>query len=220
MTQPHPPGATLHIGGQAWAHPDLEPLLVDIAEVTPFPGNPRRHDQDNITGSIRDHGLYAGVVCQTSTGHVMVGNGRRQALLDLGATRIPRTLMDVDDVRARAVVARDNQTSDASGNDDQMLLDLLAPLADDADLLALSGYVEEDMETFRRAVANLEFTRTAGEELEGTPLGDLAGPIDLDGDAEKVTITLDPGHRPDLYALLVDLPYIRNMTDAHVKAPK
>lgn len=145
MTTPHPPGATLHLGGHAYAHPDLEPLIAPIQDVTPFPGNPRRHDQDNITGSVRDHGLYQGVTVQQSTGHVVVGNGRLQALLDLGATRVPVTRVDVDDTRARAIVARDNQTSDASTNDEALLLDLLAPLASDPDLLALSGFTEDDL---------------------------------------------------------------------------
>lgn len=147
-----PPGATLHLGGQAWASPSLEPLLIPADQVLPYPGNPRRHDQDNITGSMRDLGCWAGVVTQTSTGYTLVGNGRRQALLDLGATYIPRTLMDVDDARAAAIVARDNQTSDASGNDDAALLALLAPLASDADLLALSGYGMDDLTVLRSLV--------------------------------------------------------------------
>jgi len=153
VTTPHPPGATLHLGGNAWASPDLEPLLIPIDAALPFPGNPRRHDQDGITASIRDHGLYQGIVGQASTGYTMVGNGRLQALLDLGATRVPRTLLDVDDVRARAIVARDNRTSDLSTNDDALLLELLAPLADDADLLALAGYDSDDLSDLLHAIA-------------------------------------------------------------------
>lgn len=150
-TREHPPGASLHLGGDAWASPDLEPLLVPIGDALPFPGNPRRHDQDNITASIRDHGLYQGIVGQAATGHTMVGNGRLAALRELGATRVPRTLLDVPDDRARAIVARDNQTSDASTNDDAALLALLAPLESDAALLALSGYGTDDLALLRAA---------------------------------------------------------------------
>lgn len=144
-TTPHPPGATLHLGGQAWASPDLEPLLVPISTVGPYPGNPRLHHQDGITTSIRDHGLYQGVTVQASTGHVIVGNGRLQALRDLGATHVPRTLMDVDDRRAAAIVARDNRSSDLSTNDDRLLADLLATLGGEDDLLALAGYTDDDL---------------------------------------------------------------------------
>ena len=121
----HPEGATLHLGGQAYASPTLEPLLISITDTKPYPGNPRRHDQDYITGSIRDLGLWQGIVVQASTGHTLVGNGRRQALLELGAEYVPATVMDVTDSRAAAVVARDNQTSDASTNDEADLLALL-----------------------------------------------------------------------------------------------
>lgn len=137
-----PPGATLHLGGQAYAHPSLDARLVPIDSVTPYPGNPRRGDQDAITSSIRDLGLYAGVIVQESTRYILVGNHRRHALVELGAERIPVDSLDVDDTRAAAIVARDNRTSDLGGYDDTELLALLT--IDDA-VLPLSGYSEEDV---------------------------------------------------------------------------
>jgi hypothetical protein len=150
-TAEHPPGATLHLGGDAWAAPSLEPLLVPIEQVTPWPGNPRRHDQAQITGSVRDHGLYAGVVVQLSSWHALVGHGRRQALIDLGADRIPATPLDVDDLRGAAIVARDNKTHDDGGYDEADQLALLDPLAE-ADLLALAGFNTDEYELLRSAV--------------------------------------------------------------------
>lgn len=141
-----PPGADLHLGGDAYAHPSLKPRLVPIGDVTPYPGNPRRGDQDAITSSIRDLGLYAGVVVQRSTGHIVVGNHRRHALLELGAEVIPVDYLDVTDTRAAAIVARDNRTSDLGGYDDA---DLLALLTADEDVLPLSGYDEEDLALLR-----------------------------------------------------------------------
>lgn len=212
-----PPGATLHLGGDAWGHPDLEGTLTSLDDVIPYPGNPRRGDQDNITASVRDHGLYAGVVAQRSSGHILVGNHRRHALVALGAERVPVVWVDVDDERAAAIVARDNQTSDRGTYDTSDLLALLAPMEGDPDLLALSGYAGEDLDALRRHLDNLTFTETAGETPEGTPIGDAADPIDLDGDADKITVTLDPGHRQEFYALVQDLSYVRNVTNAHVK---
>lgn len=148
-----PAGASLHLGGHAYAHPALEPALVPIDTVTPYPDNPRRGDQDAITSSIRDLGLYAGVVAQHSTGHILVGNHRRHALTELGAERIPVTYVDVDDTRAAAIVARDNLTSDRGGYDDAALLALLQS---DEDVLALSGYTVDDTEALRGLLAAAE----------------------------------------------------------------
>lgn len=160
QTRPQPPGCTIHLGGDAWCIPELEPQLVPIDTVHDWPGNPRRHDQEQITGSIRDHGLYAGVVTQLSTGRLLLGHGRKQGLLDLGADRIPRVQMDVDDTRGAAIVARDNKTHDAGGYDDRDLYELLAPLADVSDeLLALSGFARDEYELIKSA-ALLDFPAT------------------------------------------------------------
>ena len=148
-TTPHPPGADLHLGGEAWAHPSLEPRLVPITDAIPYPGNPRRGDQDAITASIRDLGLYTGVVLQRSTGHILVGNHRRHALIALGAERIPVDYLDVDDIRAAAIVARDNLTSDKGGYDEP---ELLALLTADEDVLALSGYDDDDLAVLRASI--------------------------------------------------------------------
>ena len=214
--QTPPPGADLHLGGDAYAHPSLESRLVPITDVTPYPGNPRRGDQDAITASIRDLGMYAGVVVQRSTGHIVVGNHRRHALVALGANRIPVDYLDVDDTRAAAIVARDNRTSDQGGYSDE---DLLALLTSEGDVLALSGYEDADLDVIRRAVADLEFTRGAGDTSAGVPVGEVIPPIDLDGDAERVTVTVDAGHRQDLYALLTKQPWVRDVADAHTRKP-
>lgn len=139
-TPVHPPGATLHLGGDAHAHPDAGGRLTPVGEVRNYPGNPRRSDQDAITASVRDLGLYRPVIVQASTGHVLAGNHLFRALLALGATQVPVAPLDVDDTRAAAIVARDNVTSTRGGFDDVELLALLA----DADVRALSGYADEE----------------------------------------------------------------------------
>lgn len=213
----HPPGATLPLGGTAHAHPDLKPQLVPISTVTLYPGNPRRGDQDAITNSIRDLGLYRHIIVQRSTSFVLAGNHTTRALLDLGAEQVPVTWVDVDDTVAAALVARDNKTSDQGDYDAAELVKLITS---DPAVLALSGYEERELDALHRVLNDLEFVRTAHETIgDGIPVADLVGPIDLDGDAEKVTVTLDPGNRPALYALLQDLPYVRNVTNAYVKQP-
>lgn len=173
----HPEGASLHLGGDAWAHPTLEPRLQPIETATLYPGNPRRGDQDAITNSIRDLGLYAGIITQTSTGHVLVGNHRLKALIELGATRVPVDTVDVDDTRAAAIVARDNHTSDLGSYDDS---DLLALLTADENVLALSGYLQEDVDALRRAADDPgippEYTRRT-DSLIYTPTAEEPPPV-------------------------------------------
>lgn len=212
--QTTPPGATLHLGGQAYAHPDLAPLLYPIESLTPYPGNPRRGDQDAITASIAELGLYRAVIVQRSTGHVLAGNHTLRALVDLGADEAPVTWVDVDDTRAAAIVARDNRTSDLGGYDDA---DLLALLTADDDVLALTGYDDEDLIDLRRALANAAFVQDALAAGVGEPLSEVSDPIDTDGAPEKVTVTVEAGHRADLYALLAKQPWIVDVADAHTR---
>lgn len=150
MTKPkqtQPPGTKIHLGGQAWSHIDHN--LVPIDTVTPYPGNPRRGDQPAITASIRDHGLYRPIITQTTTGHALAGNHTLRGLIDLGATQVPVQALDVDDTRARAIVARDNKTSDPGTYDYDDLLNLLAEFSTDTDLLALAGYSATELDTIR-----------------------------------------------------------------------
>lgn len=123
--QGHPPGASVSLGGDAWTHPKLAGLLQPMESVEPWPGNPRRGDQERITSSIRDHGLYAGVVVQESSGRIVVGNHRRHALVALGATQLPVTPLAISDEDAAAIVVRDNRTSELGGYESAALLELL-----------------------------------------------------------------------------------------------
>ena len=214
-TTTQPPGADLHLGGDAWCHPSLEPRLVPLDDAIPYPGNPRRGDQEAITSSIRDLGLYAGVILQRSTGHILVGNHRRHGVAELGGTLIPADYLDVDDTRAAAIVARDNRTSDLGGYDDH---GLAALLQGHPDVLPLSGYDAAGLEAILRAAADRDFVDNAGAAV-GTPLSELSAPIDTEGDTERVTVTVEAGHRQDLYALLSKQPWVRDVADAHTRKP-
>lgn len=147
----HPQGATLHLGGDAYAHPTLEDVLEPLDRVQTYPGNPRRGDQDAITSSIRDLGLYAGVIAQRTTGHILVGNHRYRGITALGGERVPVTWVDVDDTVAAAIVARDNLTSDKGGYDRGEQYALLQRLQEE-DALDLSGYVAAEYDVIRSLV--------------------------------------------------------------------
>ena len=56
-----PRAATLHLGGTAYAHPDLLPLVRQLDACDPpiqrHPQNPRRGDHEAIVESIRTNGV-------------------------------------------------------------------------------------------------------------------------------------------------------------------
>lgn len=215
---PQAAGATLHLGGNAYCTPDLQPLLVPATSVSLYPGNARRHDQDAITASLTDLGCHRPVNAQRSTGYALVGNGMLRGLLDLGAEQVPVTWRDCTDTVAREVVIRDNRTGDLATDDPADLLALLDALEQDGADLARIGYQPGDMDALTRAVANQQFVTEALAGI-GVPLADLSPPIDVEGDTERVTVTVDAGHRADLYALLAKQEWVRDVADAHTRKP-
>jgi hypothetical protein len=140
-----------------------------------------------------------------------------RGLLDLGAERVPVTWRDCTDTVAREVVIRDNRTGDLATDDPADLLALLDSLEQDGRDLERIGYQPGDMDALTRAVANQAFVDQA--LAAGVPLADLSPPIDVEGDTERVTVTVDAGHRADLYALLDKQKWVRDVADAHTRKP-
>lgn len=108
----------------------LVPLLEPIGTVEQHPDNPRNGDIDKIVESIQVNGFLAPIVAQRSTGYILAGNHRLQALHALGETRVPVVWADVDDEQALRYLIADNATSDAAQNDLSQLTALLAQLQD------------------------------------------------------------------------------------------
>jgi hypothetical protein len=163
----HPEGATLYLGGTAWAHPKTDTALAPLTSVHPYPGNPRRGDQDTITTSITDLGFYGTITAQATTGHILVGNHRHRALTDLDAVLAPIDLLAVSDTVASALVVRDNYTSDQAENDRAALVALLTQL-EDAEALTLAGGLADDLAELRA----LEAGQAAGTVVAGPGLAD------------------------------------------------
>lgn len=95
----------------------------------------------------------------------------------------------------------------------------LLTLLDNPEVLTLSGYDDPDVDALRRAVANLDFTE--GALLgDGTLLSEVSDPVDLEqGDSIRVTVTVDADKKADLYTLLADKEWVRDVADAHARRP-
>lgn len=122
--------------------------MTSIEEVRPHPGNPRNGDVDAIMESITVNGFIAPVIAQSSTGHIVAGNHRYYALLELGAEQIPVIWLDVDDLAARRYLLADNRTSDLGNYDNAILVEILESIAAEDSLLG-TGYRDYDLEVLR-----------------------------------------------------------------------
>jgi hypothetical protein len=120
-------------------HESVQQLLVPLDDVKPWPNNPRSGDIAELKKSIQKNGFYGAVIVQRSTGFVIAGNHRRQALEELGSETIPVLYVDVDDTEAARLALADNRTSDLAMYDDEALFQLLDHLVR-TDTLEGTGY--------------------------------------------------------------------------------
>lgn len=162
----HPRAATLHLGGRAWAHPDLAPLVRDLYDgdqpvISRHPENPRRGDHDAIVKSIINNGVYTPPKAQTSTSYVLAGNHSLDAMLDCGATRAPWVWLDVDDREARRIMADDNRTAELGGYDEAALLENLRALEAAGDL-DLTAWTAADLDHYA-SLLEVPFDPTGGQ---------------------------------------------------------
>ncbi len=104
--------------------------VVDIGSVSTHPDNARVHDLEAIAGSLRRFGQTKPIIVQRSTGHILAGNGTRQAAVNLGWKKIVVVWVDCSDEEARAYLAADNRASDRAAYDSERLLNLLCGLED------------------------------------------------------------------------------------------
>lgn len=141
----------MRVSGLVQFHTDLEPLLVDIDSITQHPDNPNNGDVDAISESIEVNGYIAPIIAQRSTGHILAGNHRWEALKQLGATEAPVIMVDLDDASALRYLIGDNRLAALAKLDHSRLLPLLRQMEEKGDLLG-SGYSAYDIE----AIAHLQ----------------------------------------------------------------
>lgn len=127
--------------------------LVDVSSLTLHPANARKGNIERLEESIKVNGFYGALVVQKSTNHIVVGNHRYQAAVNLGITELPVLFVDVDDNEARRLLLVDNRSNDLASYDDEMLIELLK-LAQDETGLEGTGYTDVDLSDLERLIAN------------------------------------------------------------------
>jgi ParB family transcriptional regulator, chromosome partitioning protein len=152
-------------------HEESYPLLVPIEQVKPYENNANNGDVDVVRESILTNGFYGAVIAQAGTGTLIAGHTRYEALLSLGATRIPVIWVKVDDVSAARMRIVDNRSTRLGKDDQALLLEELQHImeADNALLLVGTGYLEEDLESIRALLDGpLEFDETEFAKQRGS----------------------------------------------------
>lgn len=103
---------------------------IPIAELKQFPGNPNEGDVDAIAESLAENGLFEPVIVQKSTGYILSHNHVTKAAEQIGWTHLDGIRVDVDDTRAKKIVAAANRTAELSKRNDYLLYELLSGIED------------------------------------------------------------------------------------------
>lgn len=124
---------------------------LQVGGLSTFEGNPRRGNVDLIARSLETNGQYRPIVVNvgTQTGRpneVLAGNHTLLAARALGWESIDCSVVDVDEQRARSIVAADNRLADLGEYDAQELHALLSSLDD----LDGTGYELDDLDALSR----------------------------------------------------------------------
>lgn len=152
---------------------------IDLDELTPFPGNAKRGDVDQIRSSLRRNGQYRSLVVREIPNGpliVLAGNHTMQALAaeDHQAARCEIVLCDED--TARRINLADNRTAELGAYDNDALAELLSYL--DGDLEG-TGYTDADVEALITPYTEPDPALTDADEVPEPPtrpvtkLGDL-----------------------------------------------
>lgn len=115
---------------------------VPITELKQFPGNPNEGDVEAIAESLKANALFEPIIVQASTGYIISHNHVTQAASSIGWTHLDVIRVDVDDRRAKRMVAAANRTAELSRRNDYLLAELLGEIADDDIGLQGTGYNE------------------------------------------------------------------------------
>lgn len=180
-----------------------ETVLVPVAKVKPYPGNPRRIPDKAIeqtAASIREFGWQQPLVVDENM-VIVVGHTRFAAAKYLGESQVPVVIADqLTPAQIKAYRIADNRARDYTTWDFPQLMSELDGLDDDfaevldlADWQAIISQYEEDRE---EALLNVD--------------PDAAGA--LSGDGHRLTVTFDSQESADKAAPgILDLPGVVNV---------
>lgn len=168
-----------------------------IANLKPFPGNPRIHPDSEIQmliKNIRHFGWTNPVLVQEGTNNVIAGHGRIQAAKKMKRKTVPVLVWKVNDQDALAHMVADNRLGALSGWDIPKLKDILGDLEGNSFDIELTGFTDVNVDTLLGQENNSDFLDNLGKKNGG---GDDE-PDDDEPDEDgfvKLTFVLQEGQR-------------------------
>lgn len=177
--------------------PEIRLEYMDLDALVEAPRNPKKHDIDNIKASMRRFGFTAPPGINETTGKLVAGHGRREALLEMKAAcedapgrikvkgnkwlvPVLRGIAFAKDEEAEAYMLADNRLAELGGYDEVTLVKILSDLNKMADGLIGTGYQPADID------ALVAFQSTGGNEGEG----DLPDLPDYDAPAQQPRVII------------------------------
>ena len=126
--------------------PALMKLAVPIDSIHELPGNPRQGDDAAVQRSLIQFGQLKPIVVRADTRDIVAGNTTWRGARAAGWDKIAALVTEMDDATAAAFALADNRTHDLGTYDDAALAALIASIGtDDAELLAATGYTDDDL---------------------------------------------------------------------------
>ena len=125
--------------------PELQSLILPMADMSLWPKNPRMGDVGAISESLKRFGQVKPIIVQKSSMQITAGNHVYRAAAALGWVEIAAIVVDMTDKQAKAFVAADNRVSELGSFDDAALAVLLADIVKN-DTLEGTGYDEDDLD--------------------------------------------------------------------------
>lgn len=136
--------------------------VASLATVVGLARNWKRHDLPMLAGSIERWGYLAPITINRTTGRLLAGHGRIDALQQrknaggkapigiqeqAGEWYIPAYFVEVSEGEEEAAATALNRSQERGGQDDELLAQVLNDIkAHDATLLAIAGYTDEEFE--------------------------------------------------------------------------
>ena len=120
----------------------MEFQSVEIESLYEFEKNPRKGNVAELKKSLTHNKQYRPIVVQKNSRRILAGNHLWKAAKELGWTHIDIVEVDVDDDKAKRIVAADNRYADLGNYDANALLELLGTVDYEG-----TGYTQTDYES-------------------------------------------------------------------------
>ena len=127
-------------------HESLRSLAVDIKQLVPLEGNPRKGNVQSIVASYNEFGQIKPIVIRPNddgTATVIAGNHQVEAAKLLGWDKIAAVSYDVDNKKAIAFAIADNRTMELGHTEPEMLSEFLLEIHEEyPELMEVLGWDE------------------------------------------------------------------------------